>query len=243
MGSELMKIAEKHYENNDTFVILASEHKANELLNNFDEYPHAFVLGCIMDKQIPAPKAWAIPYKVYKELGNFNIDFLADVPMEKYIKMFKQGKYHRFNEKCAIDFYEAVHKIKDEYNGDASRIWSDNPTSKEVVSRFRAFKGVGPGISNMAANILARNFKIPMSDYSAIDISTDTHITRVMGRLYFNGHEKKSEIVKKAREINPEYPACIDLACRIIGQDYCHPTDPECHQCPLLKECSYNLND
>lgn len=244
MESELVKIAKKHYKDadpdEDIFVVLAANQSADELLNNFEEYPHAFVLGCVMDQQMPSGRAWTIPYKIYKELGSFDIDFLADITEDEYKKMFAEGKYHRYNDKGANYFYEAVQKIKNDYGGDASRIWSDNPSSKEVVSRFREFRGVGPGISTMAANILARNFKIPMSDYSKIDISTDTHIIRVMNRLFFDGNATKDEIVKKAREINPEFPGMIDLACRRIGQKYCRPTDPKCYQCPLLKECNYN---
>ena len=106
-----------------------------------------------MDKQVPAERAWAIPYKVYKELGNFDIDFLASVSLDEYKEMFTNGGYHRFNNDCATEFYEAIHKIKDDYEGDASMIWKGNPTSKTIVRRFREFKGAGPKISTMAANI------------------------------------------------------------------------------------------
>lgn len=242
MESKLIEIAKSHYENDDNYVRFVDDYKVNDLLNNFDEYPHAFVLGCVMDKQIAAERAWSIPYKIYKELGKFDIDFLADVPVDEYKRLFNEGKYHRFNNQCAEFFYEAVHKIKDDYDGVATNIWSYNLTSEEIVSRFLEFKGVGPGIATMAANILARDFKIKMKDYSAIDISTDRHIVRVMGRLYFNNEDVSEEhVINKAREINPEFPGLIDLACRFIGKDYCRPTDPECYNCPLNKECEYNL--
>ena len=38
----------------------------------------------------------------------------------------------------------------------------------------------------MATNILARQFKIPMSDYYSVDISLDVHIQRVLKRLGYN---------------------------------------------------------
>ena len=88
MESELLRIAKKHYENNDGYARLVNDENQNELLNNFKEYPHAFVLGCVMDKQIPAARAWAIPYKISLEFGRFDIDFLANVPEEKYKKIF-----------------------------------------------------------------------------------------------------------------------------------------------------------
>src|SRR5690554_7296394 len=62
------------------------------------------------------------------------------------------------------------------------RSWRGNPSSAAVVYRFLQFDGVGPKIATMATNILARDFKIPMSDYYSVDISTDVHILRVLRR-------------------------------------------------------------
>lgn len=174
-------------------------------------------------------------------MGDFSIDFLGTFPLEKYKSLFREQKYHRFNDKCAEDFYFAVQKIREDYGGDATGIWSDNPSSGQLVSRFLEFKGVGPSIANMAANILARGFKIEMSDYSSIDISTDRHIVRVMSRLYFGYDAKEEDVIEKAREINPEFPGMIDILCRVIGKQYCHTKNPECHNCPLLRECMHNL--
>lgn len=242
MESELLRIAKSSVDT-DTFVNFTDDENINELLNNLEELPHAFVLGCVMDKQIPAHRAWAIPYKIYQELGNFDIDFLAEVPEEKYKKLFNEGKYHRFNDQCAGFFYEAVQKIKNDYDGDASRIWSDNPSSNDVVSRFKDFKGVGPNIAAMAAKILATGFKIKMSDYSAIDVSLDVHVVRVMKRLFFDDDATDDQITEKAREINPEFPGIIDSTCFFVGRDYCRPEKTDCQNCPLNKECKYNFRN
>lgn len=112
MGSKLIEIAKSHYENDDNYVRFVDDYKVNDLLNNFDEYPHAFVLGCVMDKQIAAERAWSIPYKIYKELGKFDIDFLADVPVDEYKRLFNEGKYHRFNNQCAEFFLKLCIKLK-----------------------------------------------------------------------------------------------------------------------------------
>lgn len=57
MESEILKLARNYFEGEDTFVEFTDNHAINTFLNNFDEYPHAFVLGCVMDKQIPAQRA------------------------------------------------------------------------------------------------------------------------------------------------------------------------------------------
>jgi hypothetical protein len=38
----------------------------------------------------------------------------------------------------------------------------------------------------MAANVLVRNYKVPLKDYFSIDISPDTHIKRVFYRMGFS---------------------------------------------------------
>ena len=242
MESELLKISKRDYENNDGFAHFVDDEDINSFLNIFNQYPHAFVLGCVMDKQIKAERAWEIPYKVYLELGNFEIDFLANIPLDKYKELFNNGSYHRFNDKCATEFFNAIHKIKNDYDGYASRIWSDNPSSASVVSRFLEFDGVGIKIATMAANILARDFKIDMSDYYSIDISPDVHVTKVMKRLgYLDQDATRDQLIYKARELNPEFPGIIDLACFKIGKKFCHPNNPKCDECPLNKECDYTL--
>lgn len=45
--------------------------EADTLLNNLTEYPYAFVLACVMDRQIRAEKAWLIPFNISEKLNGF----------------------------------------------------------------------------------------------------------------------------------------------------------------------------
>lgn len=94
----------------------------------------------------------------------------------------------------------------------------------------------------MAANILARNFKVSFSDYYSIDISPDVHIIRVMKRMGFVPKDASNEmIVYKARELNPEFPGVIDFSCWEIGRIWCRPNDPICDECIVASECQKNF--
>lgn len=45
--------------------------EAEKILNDLEHFPHFFVLACVMDRQVRAGRAWAIPYRVGKETGGF----------------------------------------------------------------------------------------------------------------------------------------------------------------------------
>lgn len=159
MKSELVKIAKDEFNKNTAIVHFLEDDEQNAFLNDLKKYPHAFVLACLMDKQMKAERAWEIPYKVYKELGRFDIDFLASVPLNKYKELFNKGSYHRFNDTQATYFYNAIIRIKDKYNGDASKIWSNNPSSASVVSKFLEFEGIGIKMPQWLPTFLQDNLK------------------------------------------------------------------------------------
>jgi len=212
--------------------------EADKLLNNLKELPHAFVLACVMDRQIKAERAWLIPYEISKELGSFKFPKLLRLNLSQIKKIFRGKNLHRFNEIMAENFYSAIQKIHRDYNDDALNIWRDEPSSATVVRRFLEFKGVGVKIATMATNILARDFKIPMKDYISIDISPDVHVKRVFKRLGFISKDASNdELIYSARELNLEYPGIFDLSCWYIGRNWCHPRNPECNDCYLNNYC------
>jgi endonuclease III len=191
-----------------------------------------------MDRQIPAERAWSIPYKIMCEFGNFDFSRLLSVDLDGYNALFDRLSLHRFNPKTADVFYEGPQRIHAHYEGDASRIWANNPHSATVVRRFLQFKGVGIKISTMATNILVRDFKIPMADRLCIDISPDVQVKRVFARLgIVDADASTDELIYAARELNPEYPGVFDLSVWEIGKKWCRPQRPKCNQCFLNQTC------
>lgn len=149
---------------------------------------------------------------------------------------------HRFVEKMSGFFFSAVQHLADQYHSQASLIWSDRPSSATVVYRFLEFDGIGPKIASMAANILARDFKVPFADYYSIDISADVHVRRVFGRLGLTPPDATiDQLIFRARGLHPEFPGLMDLPAWEIGRTWCKPRKPDCAGC-YMKELCRNAN-
>lgn len=216
--------------------------EADDLLNDLENFPHAFVLACVMDRQIKAERAWLIPYYISQEIGNFEFKELLKLDLYSIKNIFKKNSLHRFNDMMSTNFYSVIQLIHNKYNDDASKIWSDNPKSAAIVRRFLEFNGVGIKIATMATNILARDFKIPMQDKVCIDISPDVQVKRVFTRTGFISKDSNNdELIYCARELNPNYPGIFDFSAWEIGREWCRPKNPDCDNCYLNEYCPKNI--
>jgi endonuclease III len=212
--------------------------EADSLLNDLEHHPHAFVLACVMDRQIKAERAWVIPWLIKEENGGFGLNLLLRLDDEALKDIFRKKSLHRFNDTMAVAFMDAIRLIQEKYTGNAALIWRNSPRSATVVRRFLEFKGVGVKIATMAANILSREFKIPMQDRIYIDISPDVHVRRVFTRVGFISKQATTEeLIYSAREFHPEYPGIFDFSAWEIGRNWCRPTQPDCQNCYLAEFC------
>ena len=230
--------------------------KANALLFDLEKTPHAFVLGCIMDLGINFELAWIIPYKVFSAfekleyINNYSIDELSKIDLEKYKYVFNDYYskcLHRYKNKMAERFRDAIILIKEKYSSNASLIWTkEKPSAGIVAKRFEEFNGVGQKISTMAAKILGGKLNVTFSNYRDLDIPVDRQVIKVMRRLglinYSNNENLfKKNIIAKTREWNPEYPGIFDYACFKAGINYCKNENPDCKNCILGNICEKNI--
>lgn len=194
--------------------------EAERMLCDLDHFPHHFVLGCVMDRQIKAERAWAIPYLVGEEIGSFSFESYEKVSLRRLREVFARRKLHRFNEEMPANFKKAIMKIRSCYHGNARNIWLRNPQAAAVVRKFLEFDGVGIKIATMATNILVRKFDIPMKNKSSIDISPDIQVMKYFVRKgLIRKDADRLELVYLARELSPDYPGRLDALAWQGGRD------------------------
>ena len=222
----------------------AEYQEAISLVNDLRHRPHAFVIACIMDRQISADRAWVIPYRLSQRIGSageprFSFCTLLELS-EDEIQGHMKGppSLHRFHKEMSRHVHAALRRIAEKYEGRAERIWEGQPSSAGLVYRFLEFEGIGQKIATMAANILVRQFKLPVSDYFSLDISPDRHVRRVFHRLDLLPKGASSEqVIYRARDLNPEFPGLLDLPAFEIGRNWCKPKKPNCNKCFMEDIC------
>jgi endonuclease-3 len=237
---KLRERSEKLLEEPRKPIAFTGDKNADALLNDIEHYPHAFVLACLMDRQWQAEKCWQVPYRFAERTGSFEFSDLVALSATEVASIFvRSPPLHRLKEVMAEIFFSAIQRIKEQYRSNASLIWQGQPSSAALVKRFLEFKGAGPKIATMAANILVRDFKVPVSDKYSIDISPDVQVRRVFARLgLVREGASNEEIIYAARELHPVYPGIFDLAAWEIGRAWCHPHSPDCPKCYLQEHCS-----
>ncbi|MGH6734580.1 MAG: hypothetical protein ACRECX_00660 [Methyloceanibacter sp.] len=187
--------------------------EAERMLSDLENFPHHYVLACLMDRQLGAKQAWVIPYRVGLVVGGFDFSHYNSLSLQRTQTIFAKERLHRFRKNIMPTiFFRGVQRIATSYKGVASSIWSENPRCALVIRRFLEFDGVGPKIATMATNILVRQLKVPMRDKSAIDISADRQVMKYFQSIgLLREDAKKEELIYLAREISPEYPGLLDL--------------------------------
>ena len=71
-----------------------AEPEANQLLA---DDPNAFLIGIVLDQQIPTTKAFAGPHVLKQRLGHFDIAKIAAMDQEQFIEVFREKPaVHRF---------------------------------------------------------------------------------------------------------------------------------------------------
>lgn len=212
---------------------------ASELVNDLDGTPQAFLFGAFAQRQTRVHLAWNVPLLIQERAGTLDVSELAGLSGDDWVRIMREPTpAHRLPESMAQVYASAVADLNRIYSGSASNIWSGNPSSATVVRRLLAFHGVGPKIASMTANILVRQFHVPLSDYRYIDLSPDTHVRVVMRRLGLVPPGASNDVVVwTARELNPDFPGVFDPVLFNVGVATCHLRKPKCAACPLAEWC------
>ncbi|WP_314178539.1 HhH-GPD-type base excision DNA repair protein [Streptomyces winkii] len=139
---------------------LAQQPEADELLSRS---PLAALTGMLLDQQVPMEWAFAGPYTIAQRMGEDDLDahaIAARDPEEFAALLSQRPAVHRYPGSMAKRVQQLCQYLVDHYDGDASAVWRDVPTGKEVLSRLNALPGYGKQKSQIFLALLGKQMGV-----------------------------------------------------------------------------------
>jgi uncharacterized HhH-GPD family protein len=199
--------------------------------------PFAFLLAVVCDQGIVAEKAWAIPFVLKQRLDGLTPQRLAADPASVAAAVKGPPALHRYVEIIPRWLVAAADRVLQDYGGDASAVWADKPTARQLRARLERFTGIGQKKAAMAVEILSRDLGVEITSLDGSDVAYDVHVRRVFLRAGLADRDAIASIVAAGRTLNPVQPGALDLPAWLVGRQWCHPTGPDCADCAIADVC------
>jgi uncharacterized HhH-GPD family protein len=133
--------------------------EANELIATD---PMALLVGFVLDQQITVQKAFAGPLAIRERLGALDAATLASADLEPVFR--ERPAIHRFPGSMAKRVHDMAVHIRDEYDGDAARVWTDAADSDELRANIAAVPGFGEMKVKALGSVLSKRFGVAAAD-------------------------------------------------------------------------------
>jgi uncharacterized HhH-GPD family protein len=120
--------------------------------------PMALLVGFELDQKVTVMKAFQGPLALKERLGAIDAETLASADLEPVF--FVKPVIHRYPRSMAKRVKELAEHVRDRYDGDAARVWTDASTPEELRSNLAALPGFGEmKISSLGA-VLFKHFGV-----------------------------------------------------------------------------------
>jgi uncharacterized HhH-GPD family protein len=130
--------------------------EANELIA---KDPMALLVGFALDQQVTVQKAFSGPLVLKQRLGSLDASTLADADLDTVFR--EKPAIHRFPGAMATRVHELAAHIRDEYDGDAGRVWRDARDGAQLRANLAALPGFGEMKVKSLGSVLSKRFGVP----------------------------------------------------------------------------------
>ena len=129
--------------------------EANELIASD---PMALLVGFVLDQQVTVQKAFGGPLALRERLGALDAGTLASADLEAVFRV--KPAIHRFPGSMAQRVHDLAVHVRDNYDGDAARVWTDAPDAAALRANLAALPGFGEMKIKALGSVLAKRFGI-----------------------------------------------------------------------------------
>ncbi|HTZ87878.1 MAG TPA: HhH-GPD-type base excision DNA repair protein [Solirubrobacteraceae bacterium] len=120
--------------------------------------PMALLIGFALDQQVTVPKAFSGPLAIKQRIGSLDPKTLAKTDLDPIFR--EKPAIHRFPGKMAERVHELAVHIRDEYGGDAARVWIDAKDTATLRANIEALPGFGEMKVKSLGAVLAKRYKL-----------------------------------------------------------------------------------
>ncbi|MBA3326801.1 MAG: DNA repair protein [Solirubrobacterales bacterium] len=120
--------------------------------------PMALLVGFALDQQVTVQKAFSGPLALRERLGALDATTLASADLESVFRI--RPAVHRFPGSMARRVHDLAVHVRDHYDGDAARVWSDAPDADALRTNLAALPGFGAMKIKALGGVLAKRFGV-----------------------------------------------------------------------------------
>jgi uncharacterized HhH-GPD family protein len=120
--------------------------------------PMALLVGFELDQRVTVMKAFQGPLALKERLGAIDAATLASADLEPVF--FEKPVIHRYPRSMAKRVHELAVYVRDKYDGDAARVWTDAADSKELRANLLALPGFGEMKVKSLGAVLFKHFGV-----------------------------------------------------------------------------------
>jgi uncharacterized HhH-GPD family protein len=120
--------------------------------------PMALLIGFALDQQVQVQKAFMGPLVLKERLGSIDAATLAGADLEPVFR--ERPAIHRFPGSMARRVHDLALHIRDEYGGDAARVWTDAPDADALRANLAGLPGFGEMKVKALGSVLAKRFGV-----------------------------------------------------------------------------------
>jgi uncharacterized HhH-GPD family protein len=124
--------------------------------------PMALLVGFVLDQQVTVQKAFAGPLALRERLGSIDAATLAEAELEPVFR--EKPAIHRFPGSMAQRVHDLAVHVRDNYEGDAARVWTEAADSDELRANLAALPGFGEMKVKALGAVLAKRFGVSAAD-------------------------------------------------------------------------------
>jgi uncharacterized HhH-GPD family protein len=125
--------------------------------------PFALLIGFALDQQVTVMKAFAGPLALKERLGGrLDPATVADADLEALFRI--KPAIHRFPGAMAERVHDLAVYVRDTYDGDAARVWTEARDADDLRARLEALPGFGAMKVKSLGAVLAKRYGLEVAE-------------------------------------------------------------------------------